>query len=331
MQGTEEAVKARKAASRHRAFFAVTAALFAGLLMLALNLLLPAFSGRLLVALFGRDVFRTDWKNELANILLYIVLQLLPGLFLFFALRLQRGKAVNPFAGPLGAPPYPFYFLPMCIGALYALNFVVQLLFGGLLSPFEAAGGDPLPTSLPGFLLYLLQLAVLPPLLEEGLFRGLMLRMLLPAVGKTPAVLVSALVFGLMHLNPAQSIFAFGFGCLAGFAYVQTGSIWFGALQHYANNLISACLSCWTAALPEDSAALFAIGECLLLLLVFGVISACFYPQLLRRKLPKRRATPAERLLPSRGEVARIVFCNPTFYLLAAGYAWLLWLLYFAL
>lgn len=330
MQGTGDAVKAYKAASARQATFAVTAALFAGLLMLAANLLLSAFGGRLLVALFGEDLFRTDWKYELANIALYVLLQLFPGLFLFWTIRLLRGKAANPFAGPVGAPPYPFYFLPMCIGALYALNLVVQLLFGDLLLPFEAAGSDPLPTSVPGFLLYLLQLAVLPPLLEEGLFRGLMLRMLLPAVGKTPAVLVSALVFGLMHLNPAQSIFAFAFGCLAGFAFVQTGSIWFGVLLHYTNNLLSACASCWTSMLPEDSPALFTLGECLLLLLGFGAATAYLYPELLRRRCPKRRATPEERLLPRRGEVAKIVFCNPTLYLLAAGYVWLLWLLYFA-
>lgn len=330
MQGTGDAVKACKAASAQRAVFAVTAALFTGLLMLALNLLLAAFGGRALVALFGEDLFRTDWKYELANIALYVLLQLLPGLFLFWAIRLHRGRAVNPFAGPVGAPPYPFYFLPMCIGALYALNLVVQLLFGDLLSPFHAAGGDPLPTSVPGLLLRLLQLAILPPLLEEGLFRGLMLRLLLPAVGKTPAVLVSALVFGLMHLDPAQSIFAFGFGCLAGYAYVQTGSIWFGVILHYTNNLLSVCASCWTAMLPEDSPAMLALSVCLLLLLGFGAASACLYPELLRRRCPKRRATPAERLLPRRGEVARIVFCNPTLYLLTAGYVWILWLLYFA-
>ncbi len=330
MRDTGEAVKAYRMEAKRRAGFAVTAVLFTGLLMLALNLLISAFGGLALAKLFGGDIFRVDWKYELANIVLYVVMQLLPGLFLFWMLRLQRGKAENPFAGPVGAPPYPFYFLPMCIGVLYALNLVVQLLFGDLLSPFDAAGSDPVPTSVPGVLLYFLQLTVLPPLLEEGLFRGLMLRMLVPTVGKTPAVLLSAAVFGLMHTNPAQSVFAFGFGLLAGFAYVQTGSIWFGVLLHYTNNMISACASLWSAYFSETFPAVLALGVFLLLLMLFGVTAACFYPGMVRRSVPKKRATPAERLLPRSGEVAATIFRNPTLYLLAAGYVWFLWLLYFA-
>lgn len=78
---------------------------------------------------------------------------------------------------------------------------------------------------------------IFAPVVEELVFRGAILRTLL-GVSKQPlyAVLLSALLFSAVHLNPAQMPHAFLIGLLLGWIYYRTGSILPGILLHWINN-----------------------------------------------------------------------------------------------
>ncbi|MBQ7318874.1 MAG: CPBP family intramembrane metalloprotease [Clostridia bacterium] len=80
--------------------------------------------------------------------------------------------------------------------------------------------------------------AIVPAFCEELLFRGLVLGNLLP-YGKTSAILSSALLFGLMHQNLGQMLYATMAGVVLGIIYVETRSIWASTLMHFLNNLSS--------------------------------------------------------------------------------------------
>lgn len=80
--------------------------------------------------------------------------------------------------------------------------------------------------------------ALVPACCEEYLFRGVILSNVLP-YGKTNAVIVSAVMFGLMHQNPAQMLYATAAGIVLGLVYIRTRSIWGSFLIHFFNNLIS--------------------------------------------------------------------------------------------
>lgn len=86
----------------------------------------------------------------------------------------------------------------------------------------------------------ILSITVMAPLVEELLFRGAIEGHLLKQ-GKRPAVaiLVSALLFGLVHINPAQVPFAFAIGSLFGWLYYRTGSVIPGIVGHFLNNSIA--------------------------------------------------------------------------------------------
>lgn len=86
----------------------------------------------------------------------------------------------------------------------------------------------------------ILSITVMAPLVEELLFRGAIEGHLLKQ-GKRPAVaiLVSALLFGLVHINPAQVPFAFAIGSLFGWLYYRTGSVIPGVIGHFLNNSIA--------------------------------------------------------------------------------------------
>lgn len=77
------------------------------------------------------------------------------------------------------------------------------------------------------------------PLTEELLFRRAMLgSMVEKGLNPWVAIVTSALLFAVLHLNPAQCVGALGAGLLFGWLYVRTQSILPGLIGHMLNNLI---------------------------------------------------------------------------------------------
>ena len=80
-------------------------------------------------------------------------------------------------------------------------------------------------------------LVIAAPVLEELIFRGIMLDGLLRIYSPTKAVIVSSLLFGLIHLNPAQFVGGALVGCFMGWVYVHTRSVMATILIHASFNL----------------------------------------------------------------------------------------------
>lgn len=87
------------------------------------------------------------------------------------------------------------------------------------------------------FIINLIMVAVFAPIFEEWLCRGMVLRGLL-GNGTRPfrAIIISALFFAIIHLNPWQALPAFVLGCLFGYVYYRTGSLRLTMLMHCVNN-----------------------------------------------------------------------------------------------
>jgi len=82
-----------------------------------------------------------------------------------------------------------------------------------------------------------LTIGLLAPLAEEIVFRGAALRSLLASrLSPLAAIVISALLFAVAHLNPTQMPHAFLVGLLLGWMYWRTGSILPGMAYHWANN-----------------------------------------------------------------------------------------------
>ena len=78
------------------------------------------------------------------------------------------------------------------------------------------------------------------PFIEELVFRGAVLRALLQWTPRHwVAIAVSALLFALAHMNPAQLLHPFLIGLLLGWLYERTGSIVPGIIFHWANNTVA--------------------------------------------------------------------------------------------
>lgn len=116
-------------------------------------------------------------------------------------------------------------------------------------------------------------IALLPPVVEEMVFRGCVLHSLLKWRPQRRWLMigVSALVFALIHLNPAQMPHAFLIGLLLGWMYARTGSIVPGVVYHWVNNS-AAYVMFHVFQNPEHASDLFGPGmSTLLLAFAFGL------------------------------------------------------------
>lgn len=80
-------------------------------------------------------------------------------------------------------------------------------------------------------------IVVLAPLLEELLFRGIILDGYLKNYSPVNSILISAFLFALIHGNLAQGIGAFVMGILTGLLYWRTKSLLLCIALHFTNNL----------------------------------------------------------------------------------------------
>lgn len=81
-----------------------------------------------------------------------------------------------------------------------------------------------------------LLVVIIAPILEELVFRGLILRGFLDHYSIKKSVMVSALLFGVFHMNPWQFPGAFVWGIMAGWWYIATGSLLYCILGHILLN-----------------------------------------------------------------------------------------------
>lgn len=85
-----------------------------------------------------------------------------------------------------------------------------------------------------------LAICIFAPVVEEIVFRGAVLRCLLKGAGRPwVAIAVSALLFALVHFNPAQMPHAFCVGLILGWMYYRTSSLIPGIMMHWVNNTVA--------------------------------------------------------------------------------------------
>lgn len=85
-----------------------------------------------------------------------------------------------------------------------------------------------------------LVICIFAPLVEELVFRGAILRTLLDGMkNHWWAIIVSAALFALVHMNPAQMPHAFCLGLLLGWMYYRTHSVIPGIMTHWVNNTVA--------------------------------------------------------------------------------------------
>ena len=143
----------------------------------------------------------------------------------FFKLRKELLRSIAP--RPLLISTLLVFF------SMFALNIFVQWF------PLKDNLGDTFG-GLSRNVVGVLGLAFFGPLLEEVLFRGAIQGLLMRYFGRPwLAIILSALVFGIFHMNPVQIVYATLLGIVLGWIYYRTGSLLSVIVGHVLNNSLA--------------------------------------------------------------------------------------------
>lgn len=113
------------------------------------------------------------------------------------------------------------------------------------------------------------------PIIEEIIFRGIIQKGLInKGVKPQKAIIISALIFGLVHFNPWQFIGAFLLGVVLGVVYFKTKSLLMSIFLHAFNNSIAVIMMKFFY--TESFSELFNVSEYVVLSIGI-VIFALFY------------------------------------------------------
>lgn len=94
--------------------------------------------------------------------------------------------------------------------------------------------------------------ALLPAIFEEFTHRGVALTALKERGSEMTQVVLSGLLFALMHTNIMQSFYAFVGGCIFGYITVRSGSMYPAMILHFTNNAVS-CLQSYAMQYPNSA------------------------------------------------------------------------------
>jgi membrane protease YdiL (CAAX protease family) len=86
--------------------------------------------------------------------------------------------------------------------------------------------------------LYYLSIGLFIPVIEEIVFRGIILQEFLSTMKVRSAVILSSIVFGCMHVQPVQIGYAVMCGLILGIVYVYSNSIYMSILVHCVFNFM---------------------------------------------------------------------------------------------
>jgi uncharacterized protein len=230
---------------RHRRFPSVTEAFF---LVIALYVAeyVAAAGLRDLNALTGMDA------RDISGAVIVIGNGILFSVLLYYK-RMSYASLFHPSSNSvgatLGAVGLPVLLVvPAAVLAMLSATTLLERLFP--LSPWERMMFERMMSS---ELAAFVAVCVLAPLLEEMLFRGIILRSFLQQYPRGQAFLYSSLLFGFAHLNIYQFVVGFCGGLCLAWLYERTRSLWPCVLAHAAYNGVITMLW-WSAARPGDLA-----------------------------------------------------------------------------
>jgi uncharacterized protein len=164
--------------------------------------------------------------------------------------------------------------VPALVMVAGAGNTIVQWLF-----PMDADDVARFEDQMAPGIVPVLFSCVAAPVLEEMLFRGVILRGFMRQYSRTFAILWSAGLFGIAHLNLYQMMTALAIGIVAGWLYERCRSLWPCILLHAAYNGFVTGYYSWIVAHPEAQKSGFGVA------FIGGAFAAAVFGGLILLKL----------------------------------------------
>ncbi len=176
------------------------------------------------------------WNLMYGLIITEVGLVLIPSLIFLFVNNVKPAAFMRVRRMLLSTVPY---VVGITISGWFIAEYI-GILSAFLLSKFIKLPGQPLPTPKSGvdLALELVIVAGLAAVCEEVMMRGVVLRGY-EAKGETFAIVMSGLMFAMLHLNPSNFFSIWFLGMMLAYIVYRTDSIFSGMIAHFTNNSVA--------------------------------------------------------------------------------------------
>lgn len=185
-----------------------------------------------LMTVYGADMF-----SSMAVSQIFLIVPLVLGM-----IYLKRNHPYASLSSLLGVrgfePELMIVMLLMPAGVQYLATFIQFPYIEQLTELFGEQVDFGAPSTVSSFLWLFVAICVVAPILEELIFRGVLMKILEP-YGSLAAIMISSLCFTLLHFAPAALITIFIVGIAIGFVRLYTDSVLACMLFHSSFNFSS--------------------------------------------------------------------------------------------
>lgn len=247
------------------------------LLFVLYSLVVGIFFGAGLAILNGLNM-KSQLATSFLNLLAYVIPQLLLIRYAIKKIKRHSYHQVRVDFNKVQA-----WLVPVVIFSAIALVVLLD----------RVASWIPMPISVQKFfekiftkdILTVITLVIAAPILEEIFARGIVLKGLLKNYSPRKSILISAILFSALHLNPWQAIPAFLGGLFIGWVYYKTRSIIPAIIIHATIN-ITAILLLFSPHRPESFFELLGTTS-YLIAFILATIIFCLGCYVINKKLPE--------------------------------------------
>ena len=256
---------------------------------------------------------KMDYNNEyqlfLINVAVAVGASLIPGMIFMFALK---GRVSDVLTHTHVKPSLMFPLVMFGLSTAMLANIAASM-FDNNISLFQLENyGNPTAEgqTLEAFIYSVIGTAIVPAFAEEFAFRGIILSHF-RKYGDAFAIFASALLFGCMHGNTTQIVFAFLLGLIFAFIDVKTNSIIPSVIVHFLNNLyavISNTLQSHPALTDQQSS--FITTAIVVMICTIGILSLIYLAKTKKDFFRVSDSTPLCSLLSFKEKIGAL-FSNP--------------------
>ena len=161
----------------------------------------------------------------------------------------------------------------MSYSIVYIVNFLTNILMMLIAVIKGSEVTNPLVNMLEGsnWIWSLIFAGILSPIIEEMMFRGVMLNKL-RRYGDKVAIITTAILFGLFHANFSQFFYAVALGIVFAYVTLKTGTIKYSIILHIIVNMMGSVILPAVIGDGSNIVAVGCVGLALLAIVIVGLV-----------------------------------------------------------
>ena len=203
------------------------------------------------VAIIFKSAGIENYQLFLQNSIGYLILSLVMfGTMICVFLVLNKNKQNQIFKKPTANST--LFYLILAVASFFALYPIVNCFDSLLIKCGIKLGTLTYSLTTKNYFISLLSIVILPAVVEEFIFRGLIFKGLKP-YGKTFSIITTALMFAVYHMSLSQTIYPILFGSLLTFVMYKENNLFYCILMHLTNNFLALTISYFNISLVFNS------------------------------------------------------------------------------